>query len=758
MKNTIYKLLTSSLLLWTFFPALYGGTVSSFENILFPGGRAVLEKEGSILFNASFRKGTPPGRIAMNYLGKTAFQLQNFKGRESLVITPAKDKTSAWGFRMAPFAVQGGKEFLLEMDLCGTVSMLKGAGRRTFSNRYIFLDREGRLCGEEYFYYESLSDSWITVKVTGQIPRQAVKMVLQIGGSPTIGKGGFRAYSKILVRQFDRNTSSRKSGSFVSRPIPLEKNARMSWKAQVKPGTTLSFRIQTAPDLQGKPGKWSAWKKYDNKAIVTRDSWIRYEAQFRSTNGKSAVLESVRIGSFTDRDFTAVKDDHGPVVTRVSPSPVMDPMAKVVFRVEDETAVNFNTLRCYLNKSKTPIKLTRKGNLLTYTPEKPMWNRKDKRKELNSFTFHMEDIYGHKGVMNEFCYIGKPHTGNKVSTRKDGMMLINGKPFFPLGFYSGKPHADQMPVLKAHGVNFLQSFDGGKVAADLVSLAEKYDIKLCIRYWLTAHRNSKAVIGYYTADDSRRFSDYVLRGTYNQVRSYAPGVFRGHSEMPFQSYSSYYGSKIWTSDVFISQLYPISDKPAIIRCGAQRLITDMQTMVRDRKNSCNPSHCILAGPQAFAEKPTWTRYPTAEEIKLMGYLSVIHGANGVVYFSYPSARRSPGEVVYKAVLKTLKELSDLKEVFLSGKTAALPLPVVIKGAVKDKDGNDSINMLAKVLGKDLYILAANSAASPITVRFRGIQGKKVFLPFEKRSLSIQKGTLTDTFPAYGVHVYKITLP
>ena len=36
--------------------------------------------------------------------------------------------------------------------------------------------------------------------------------------------------------------------------------------------------------------------------------------------------------------------------------------------------------------------------------------------------------------------------------------------------------------------------------------------------------------------------------------------------------------------------------------------------------------------------------------------------------------------------------------------------------------------------------------------------KKVFLPFEKRSLSIQKGTLTDTFPAYGVHVYKITLP
>ena len=420
--------------------------------------------------------------------------------------------------------------------------------------------------------------------------------------------------------------------------------------------------------------------------------------------------------------------------------------------------VNYATLRCFLNKKEITSRLKRKGNILTYIPEKPLHNPAGKVKNLHCFTFRMEDLAGNKAEMNEFCFVGPAPTGNKVTTRKDGMLLINGKAFFPLGFFSGKPDKDQMPILKAHGVNFLQSFDGTQIAPALVKLAEQYDIKLCIRYWLTQHSNSKAVIGYYTADDSRRFSDYVLRGTYNQVRAIAPNILRGHSEMPFQSYSSYYAPKIWTSDFFMAQLYPISNKRTIIRCGAQRIITDMKTMVRDRKNSVNPSHCILAGPQAYADKKIWTRYPTKEETKLMAYLSVIHGANGVVYYSYTSARKSPGEYVYKAALETLKELSVLSPVLLTGETVFLPHPVVEKGPALDPDKNESINILTRILGKELYILAANSAGKPITVRFRGMKGTKAILPFEKRSVNISNGIMKDTFGGHAVHVYKITLP
>ncbi|MBO5723356.1 MAG: hypothetical protein J6S58_00860 [Lentisphaeria bacterium] len=172
MKKSIQLFCVIFLWLGALLPVLYGGSISSCENILFTDGKAMLEKTTKCVYNASFSKGSPIGKPTMNYRNKTAFTLQKFKGRESLVITPADGKkSSAWGVRVAPFAVEGGREFLLEMDVCGSVSMLKGSGRINYSNYYFFLDKENRICRDDgFFYYETLSDQWITSKVSGRIP------------------------------------------------------------------------------------------------------------------------------------------------------------------------------------------------------------------------------------------------------------------------------------------------------------------------------------------------------------------------------------------------------------------------------------------------------------------------------------------------------------------------------------------------------------------------------------------------------------
>lgn len=759
MKSLSVKVFVTNLLIGVMSISLSGGTVSSVENIIFPSGKAVLEKTGKTVFTAVFQPGNYLEKPSMNYLKRTSFKVKNHQGKECLFITGAKDKSAEWGLQMPEFEVEGNKEFILEMDVCGTISMFNASGRKSFSNRYYFLDEENRQCGdEEYFYYETLFPTWTTVKVIGKIPAGAAKMILQFGGAPVIEKGGHLAYSKIMVRQYDQKTPAKKNGFFISRPILLEKGAVLTYKADNAAGSTLSFEIQTASDVNGKPGVWSDWKKYDGKPITADAQWLRYKAVFQG-RGKSVVLHEVKVGSFVDKNFSIKKDDHAPVVTRISPSPVQDPMAEVVFRVSDETGVNFNALRCSVNKKDITSKLIRKGHILTYKPEQPLKKLSgDSSKSLNEFTFKLEDLNGNKAELNEYCCVGEAYKGNKLTFRDDGMMIVNGKEFFPLGFFSGSPYSeDLMKTLKDNGVNFLQSFEEGKHAAEMIRLAEKYDIKLCIRYWLIAYRNSKAVVSFYSADDSRRYTEYFLKGIYNMVRSFAPDAGIGHSEMPLQSYGSLYAPRIWTCDMSFSQLYPISGKPSAIRCGAQRIITDVKTMVRDRRNSAYPSNCILSGPQTFCEPPIWTRYPTKEEVKVMAYLSVIHGANGVIYFSLKDSRKSPEESVFKAALETLKELSVLTPALLSRKTVVLPPPVVVSGPAKDKDKNESVNLLARQVGKDLYILVANSADQPVTVRFSGINGHQAVLPFENRSIAIQNGSMSDQFGKYSVHVYKVTL-
>ena len=506
--------------------------------------------------------------------------------------------------------------------------------------------------------------------------------------------------------------------------------------------------------VKGRAGKWSSWKKYTGGGIVSAESFVRYKAILTGSGKNSPILTEVSIGSTKDSCWDPAPDQAPPQIKRISPSPTQNAKGKVVFLLSDDSAPDFSKVKCIFNKKDITGKLKRRGYTYTYTPEQPL------KKGLNSFKFSLEDIYGNKHTLSDCVFVGSAFAGNKVTFRKDGLMRINGKEFFPIGFFSSKYFMDTkktdatLAKFAAGGINFMQSYMGrGEGIKVFLDSAEKHAIKVCMRYWLYEHRNHKAAIGYFIADDSNRFTPASLQSMYNGSKSAAPGLFGAHTVWPLQSYTSLYRSRVRSTDTFIPQLYPISDKWASIRNGPQRIITDIKTCLRDRVEMGRPDQPVLPLLQTFSDKNIWTRYPTKDELRLMSYLAVIHGGNGVLYFSMESAMKGSNNYL-DMVLAITRELKELYPVLLVEKREKTPAVKILSGPEYDSDKNPAINIMVKKMGAYTYIFAANSAKKEVKGSFMNMGKGSAEVLFEKRSIKCN-GTLTDTFAPYAVHIYRI---
>ncbi|HTV41854.1 MAG TPA: Ig-like domain repeat protein [Candidatus Sulfotelmatobacter sp.] len=69
----------------------------------------------------------------------------------------------------------------------------------------------------------------------------------------------------------------------------------------------------------------------------------------------------------------------------------------------------------------------------------------------------------------------------------------------------------------------------------------------------------------------------------------------------------------------------------------------------------------------------------------------------------------------------------------------------------------SINVLSKTWNGYVYVIAVNSTSNAVTATISNIPSPmtSVTLPFESRSVSMTNGSFSDSFAAWGVHIYKI---
>jgi len=148
--------------------------------------------------------------------------------------------------------------------------------------------------------------------------------------------------------------------------------------------------------------------------------------------------------------------------------------------------------------------------------------------------------------------------------------------------------------------------------------------------------------------------------------------------------------------------------------------------------------------------PAAILYPTYAQMRYMAFADIIAGATGLLFSMYHLPFGSPA---WEDVRRLVGELSELHDV-LAGRTVDLPLTSTYRNL--GFTIWHGVELLAKEHAGHLYLLAANSAFDLAEVMWSGFAGASALEVLgEERQIIVRNGAATDTFEAYGVHVYRI---
>lgn len=143
----------------------------------------------------------------------------------------------------------------------------------------------------------------------------------------------------------------------------------------------------------------------------------------------------------------------------------------------------------------------------------------------------------------------------------------------------------------------------------------------------------------------------------------------------------------------------------------------------------------------------------------MVYLAIIHGAQGMTWYTYAyrdDKHGAPWSPERWAYLKQIAgELSQLSDVLTSPDPPQEARGEVVAGPKLGDLGYPSLNLRLKQYNGARYLLAANSAEEPIQVRISapGLQDAAKVM-FEDRQAPVRGTCLVDDFAALAVHVYR----
>ena len=370
----------------------------------------------------------------------------------------------------------------------------------------------------------------------------------------------------------------------------------------------------------------------------------------------------------------------------------------------------------------------------------------------------------------------------KTYIDRDNTTMVDGKPFFPLGWYGGVNEEQMAEIadspfntLLAYGTDFapkdkmlrfLDEMDARGLKLmycmnDVYPTATYFDGKnwegvegndAIAAAIIAAYRDNPAILGWYLNDELPHKLVPQLTEQYQRIIAADPNhpcfiVLCNRSEL------QYFPE---TTDIMGVDPYPIPKDP----------ITRVSSFVDAAQEAVSAHKPVWLVPQAFgwyqynsknpdrghtpsAEELRDGRAPTFEEERCMTYLGLVHGAKGLIYYCYYDLRVLPQyEEMWAGMKKIVAEVKELEPVLLSpddlGEAELIPADASIHTSLKRCNGR-------------LYLLAVNGERQPCHVTFK-LKHKlppEVAVMFENRTVTTQGKRLSADFAPLEVHVYDL---
>jgi len=295
-----------------------------------------------------------------------------------------------------------------------------------------------------------------------------------------------------------------------------------------------------------------------------------------------------------------------------------------------------------------------------------------------------------------------------------------------------------------HGIRLFVASDAGANCTDVDPVL--WDV--------VREEGQPALLAWYLADDTAsHVGPDELRRVSEAIHDVDPAHITVQADATGAPPRSRYRRYVESTDGFLPELYPIRNDTD--QC-VPRVIADMKTIQADLAKAAARPKTVWAIVQYF-HGWGWPRYPTREELWAMSYLSIIHGAHGITWYTYGGWGENHGVTDYpdkwENICRLAGELSQLQDALCERMGPQPPAPVIVRGPTEDALGYPSISILLKRHKGRRHLLAANSARAEVAVHFRLGGADRITLPFEGRELTGDGRGFTDTFEPYGVHVY-----
>ena len=367
-------------------------------------------------------------------------------------------------------------------------------------------------------------------------------------------------------------------------------------------------------------------------------------------------------------------------------------------------------------------------------------------------------------------------------------VLVDGKPFFPIGMYQVGP--DDIPILARAGFNSVhyymwedhdeeQVVKPGQEWLDaahkhkLMGLASFYRPSMRAMNWekcsqrIERFRDHPALLAWHIIDEpevaheprgegERPGTEYVP-AAHKMIKEHDP-------DHPVTAVlCTFAGIPTFTPmlDVIQADYYPVPPLPAANYWGTGfRGIAHMVDECRKASGNSKPFWFVAQAFNYSVQKsrsidipPEWKRFPTLRELRTMTYTAIASGARGIFYYSLMELMLDAHQT--GGYLSRVQNWETLKQVV--GELNQL-MPMLTADTAETIDENDNVRTMVKSDGDDIYIIAANMERKPTRTRITvpGIRQATAELLFENgKPASIEDGSFTATFEPVESHIWRV---
>jgi hypothetical protein len=325
--------------------------------------------------------------------------------------------------------------------------------------------------------------------------------------------------------------------------------------------------------------------------------------------------------------------------------------------------------------------------------------------------------------------------GSRVTFNDEGITLVDGKPFFPIGVFTY--NIDPTVLAELHEVQCNTVLNGFN--PDQLDLLHQHGLMAVCHTsddWIKAAINHPALLAWYLTDEpeNRGVTPEGEQKRYGELKKKDPNHPIGLCHTSFEALTHFKAA----CDFTMTDIYPITKNRdtnvmgvAIMMEEARRLHgqnwphwTDIQT---------------FGGPES--DNGVWA-VPLPHEVRFMVYQALVHRATGILYFSYwPQQPRT-----WQSLAPLNREIHRLVPRLVSpGKDTWLTVD----------DGRIQARLRTATSGKSGLVIAVNTSTKFVqtTLHFENVKDK-IEAPFENRSIKpTEKGELLERFAPYAEHVY-----